>query len=427
MCGYPPPVSGGRACPPLSEEEKKKDLRCFVLVKGKNSPPAHVMFASIGAGFLAFVGVCSLMDIHALSADYTLPEPVSIVKEYYVDPKPAVPDAQQVVNTAYKAVTALRFTSPAAAQPAAQAETSAQEAEAAGREDTVPALPFTGGYFSARYSSLYAAPEPEEAEPAPEDRSMTQEGLTAQASMENAPQSAAGQEEDAATQKKVNIKEKDAEEKTVSVKASAGAGYSQMQSWKKVNSDVVGYLRIPGTNIDYPVVQGATNNTYTHLDIYKNSSRDGVIWADSDVKPGSHNTILYGHNWTNVSSNPAIGRSSDVMFAQLTAYQHASFTQSHPTIQYANANGDATWVVFATLYTTDLNSYIYTNVAPTVLAKWAKKQSVMCSSSIDINNDDQILTLSTCTRYFGQFENQRFVVMARKLRKGETLSSVTFS
>ena len=110
------------------------------------------------------------------------------------------------------------------------------------------------------------------------------------------------------------------------------------------------------------------------------------------------------------------------MFAQLTAYQHTSFAQSHPTIQYANANGDATWVVFATLYTTDLNSYIYTNVAPTALAKWAKNQSVMYSSSIDINNDDQILTLSTCTRYFGQFENQRFVVMARKLRKGEKLS-----
>lgn len=410
LCCRPDYLAAGPAR--LPKKGKEKNLRCFVVVTGKNSPPAHVIFASIGAGFLAFVGVCSLMDTHALSADYTLPEPVSVVKEYYVDPQPAQPDAQQVVNTAYHALTALHIAAPAAAQPAAQAQP-------AGQEDAAPSLPFTGGYFSARYSSLYAAPAPSEAQPAAEEQPATQQqqGIrTADARTGEPVQAAAEQPEESAPQKE------EAAEKTVSVKAAAGGGYSQMQSWKKVNSDVVGYLRIPGTNIDYPVVQGATNNTYAHMDIYKNSSRDGVIWADCDVTPGSHNTILYGHNWTNVSSNPAIGRSSDVMFAQLTAYQHTSFAQSHPTIQYANANGDATWVVFATLYTTDLNSYIYTNVAPTALAKWAKNQSVMYSSSIDINNDDQILTLSTCTRYFGQFENQRFVVMARKLRKGEKLS-----
>ncbi|MCI8441675.1 MAG: class B sortase [Provencibacterium sp.] len=378
----------------------------------KSGPSARVMFSSIGAGFLAFVGVCSLMDAHALAADYTLPEPVTVVKEYYVDPQPAA--AVLPASGQYTALNALHFSS------AASAKSSKQTKETA---DAVSA--FAGGFFSSRYSALHVDPQKEEKAPASE-ASAASAGLSAAG---QAAAAAAAEEPaaDGAAQQSAQKAEEPKEEKTVSIKQTAGGGYSKMQSWKEVNSDVVGYLYIPGTNIDYPVVQGANNNTYAHLDIYKNSSRNGVIWADCDVRASSKNTILYGHNWTNVSANPAIGRSSDVMFAQLTAYQHASFMQSHPTIQYANANGDATWVVFATLYTTDLNSYIYTNVSPTSLAKWAKGQTLMCSSSIDIKDSDQILTLSTCTRYYGQFENQRFVVMARKLRDGERLSSVKVS
>lgn len=372
----------------------------------KSGPSARVMFSSIGAGFLAFVGVCSLMDTHALAADYTLPEPVTVIKEYYVDPQPAA--AARPAAGQYTALNALSFASPAAKGSAA--------AEAGETKSAKAAASFAGGYFSSRYSTLYI--EPEEPAPPPAAAALAAASLPAG----QADTAAAAQEPAQQSDEKASRKTEEKEEKTVPVKKNTGGGYSKMQSWKEINSDVVGYLRIPGTNIDYPVVQGATNNTYAHLDIYKNSSRDGVIWADSDVRASSKNTILYGHNWTNVSSNPAVGRSSDVMFAQLTAYQHASFMQSHPTIQYANANGDATWVVFATLYTTDLNSYIYTNVSPTSMAKWAKKQTLMCSSSIDIKDSDQILTLSTCTRYFGQFEDQRFVVMARKLRDGERIS-----
>ncbi|MCI8623875.1 MAG: sortase [Provencibacterium sp.] len=356
-------------------------------MKKKSGPPARVMFSSVGAGFLAFVGVCSLMDTHALAADYTLPEPVTVVKEYYVDPQPAVQaSTARQAGRAYTALNALRFDAPA---PAAETETE-------------PASAFAKGYFSSRYSALHV--DPPAADTDPQVPSVQQADPASVSNETAAPASA-----------QETAQEKEKQEKSEPVSAASGGGYSKMQSWKQVNGDVMGYLRIPGTNIDYPVVQGPNNNYYTHLDIYKNSSHNGVVWADSDVRPGSNNIVLYGHNWTNYSANPRIGNASDVMFAQLTAYQHLSFAQEHPTIQFANANGDATWVVFAALYTTDLSTYINTEISPTSLAQWAKRQSLH-DFSVDVNNSDQILTLSTCTRYYGQFEDQRFVVMARKAR-----------
>ena len=131
-------------------------------------------------------------------------------------------------------------------------------------------------------------------------------------------------------------------------------------SWKAVNSDVVGWLRIPNTNIDYPVVHHPDVNYYMARDVYKNNSRNGVIWADGEAQfgPGksTRNTVLYGHNWTNISRNPRIGNPNDVMFAQLTAFQHLSFAQRTPYIHFSTAEQEQTWVVFAAFYT-DIDFY----------------------------------------------------------------------
>lgn len=203
-------------------------------------------------------------------------------------------------------------------------------------------------------------------------------------------------------------------------------GFSNIASWKAVNSDVVGWLRIPNTNIDYPVVHHSDVNYYMARDVYKNNSRNGVIWADgeADFSPGKsiRNTVIYGHNWTNISRNPRIGNQNDVMFAQLTAYQHLSFAQQNPYIHYSTAEKERTWVVFAAFYT-DINFY-YISCYPddTLFAQivtGAKSRSEHIYD-VEVSYSDEIITLSTCTRAFGPSANQRFVVMARALRQGES-------
>ena len=110
---------------------------------------------------------------------------------------------------------------------------------------------------------------------------------------------------------------------------------NRIPQWKAYNNDVVGYLYIPGTNIDYPVVWNADINYYTAKGYDKQYSKNGVLWVNPDWNSTDRtnlpqNTVIYGHNWTNYSANPAIGRSSDVMFAQLTAYHYLDQVKKYP-------------------------------------------------------------------------------------------------
>ena len=73
-------------------------------------------------------------------------------------------------------------------------------------------------------------------------------------------------------------------------------------SLKAVNDDVVGWIEIPGTIVNYPVYQGATNDTYLHSDVNGNYSLGGLVFLDYENKaPGmiDTQTIIYGHHLRN--------------------------------------------------------------------------------------------------------------------------------
>jgi hypothetical protein len=65
----------------------------------------------------------------------------------------------------------------------------------------------------------------------------------------------------------------------------------------------------------------------------------------------------------------------------------------------------------------------YNGQHPDTLAMWAKNiahlKRATLFTGVDVNEDDTLVTLSTCTRHFGQYTDQRFVVVARLLRPGE--------
>ena len=143
----------------------------------------------------------------------------------------------------------------------------------------------------------------------------------------------------------------------------------------------------------------------------------------------SKNTVLYGHNWTNISANPRIGNEDDVMFAQLTSYHHLDFAKEHHYVYFNSLHKDMVWVVFAAFYTHINFNYIEPNPTDAEfknIINGAKERSEHIFD-VDVNTSDKILTLSTCTRAFGKSDKQRFVVMARLLRDGESLSNISIS
>ncbi len=210
------------------------------------------------------------------------------------------------------------------------------------------------------------------------------------------------------------------------------SGADQISYWKGINSDVVGWLRVPGTNINWPIVQNVYDiNYYTHLGYDKQYSYNGVIWTNPTTQTSasasglSSNTVIYGHNWTNYSASPRIGYSGDVMFAQLTGYHWLSMAQSYPYFYYSTAEGgEFTVKIFACFYTELAFNYIASEGDMNYIISEARRRS-RHSFDVDVDASDKIVTLSTCTRAYGKTSNQRFVVMGRLLRPGESVGPVT--
>ncbi len=208
-----------------------------------------------------------------------------------------------------------------------------------------------------------------------------------------------------------------------------------------INSDVVGWINIAGTNIDYPVLQNPSgkntpisqvNQYYIDKDLYKNSSKNGCIFADDWCTMGyreelSRNTILYGHNWTNIEKNGAevrMNNEEDVMFGQLPMLTNLEFAKKTPTITFATEEDEITWVIFAAFYA-DPNEFYYIDESPTDISFMQIVNGAIERSEhiydVDVKLSDKILTLSTTTRRLGNNDKQRFAVMARMLRDGESI------
>ncbi|MEG3006800.1 MAG: class B sortase, partial [Oscillospiraceae bacterium] len=228
------------------------------------------------------------------------------------------------------------------------------------------------------------------------------------------------------------VSEKKPYEPKYSLETLGSSGAENISYWKTKNSDVIGWLRIPNTNIDFPVVVGPDSLYYNERGYGKETSKNGVIWADSATNFGtrsqiSQNTVLYGHNWTNYSPKPHIGRPQDIMFAQLTSFHHLDFAKNTPYIYYSTESEEMVWKVFASLYTETKWNYLEADAGSAYMQSLISKAKTksMHNYNVDVNANDKILTLSTCTRAYGQRNDQRFVVMARLVRKGEAIDEVS--
>jgi len=87
-----------------------------------------------------------------------------------------------------------------------------------------------------------------------------------------------------------------------------------------VNTDIVGWLTIPGTRVDYPFVYSEDYDYYLKHDVYGNATSSGSLFMDerSAADFSGEYTIIYGHNMNNKS-----------MFGDLSLFSNESFFDSH--------------------------------------------------------------------------------------------------
>lgn len=189
----------------------------------------------------------------------------------------------------------------------------------------------------------------------------------------------------------------------------------QVQELKKENNDIVGWLEIKDTNINYPVLQGSDNDYYlTHN--YKNEKvAGGSIFLDKDysfIRP-SDNLLIYGHR-----------NKKGLMFEDLEKYADEDFYNNHKTIRFTSTINDSEYEVLAVFYSrvyykneTDVFRYYYFINANNEeeYNEYVNncKEASIYDTGVIAEYGDQLLTLSTCD--YTQ-DNGRFVVVARKVK-----------
>ncbi len=212
-----------------------------------------------------------------------------------------------------------------------------------------------------------------------------------------------------------------------------------IKSWQAKNSDVKAWLKVSGTNIDYPVLQSPKgNNTYYEaLGIDKKYSKNGVIWASHSVNFGDSSTLtqnncIFGHNWTNSWRYAYANRAKDVMFAQLVPFKRLDFAQQNQKIYYSTEYEDMTFQIFAVFICNandlDYVSSTYTTKQFSSLISEVRSLSFF-DYDIPVTTDDKLISLSTCIDAYYingvRQTNQRLVVMGKLVKGSDATKNVT--
>lgn len=179
----------------------------------------------------------------------------------------------------------------------------------------------------------------------------------------------------------------------------------------KENDELVGWITIEGTQIDYPVLKADNNVDYLTRNFHKEKNIAGSIFMDfrNDVESPSLNTIIYGHRMKDGS-----------MFEQLTKYQDEEFYKNHQTFEYDTLYDSYEAEIFAVYITTTEFDYIQTDFESDeeyeqLLARMQEES--MYQTDVEVTADDHILTLSTCD-YELDPNDGRLVVQAKLVKKG---------
>lgn len=175
------------------------------------------------------------------------------------------------------------------------------------------------------------------------------------------------------------------------------------------NPEMVGWLRIADTVIDYPVMHTPEDpEKYLHRNFQGEDSYAGTPFIDYRCTENSDNLVIYGHNMSDGS-----------MFHTLPDYQQKNHWEAHPTIRFDSVYKEREYEVVAAFYDriyytheTDFKFYNFIDAADQAeydnAVEQFKKKSLY-DTGVTPEYGQQLITLVTCTY---QVDNGRFVVVA---------------
>lgn len=166
---------------------------------------------------------------------------------------------------------------------------------------------------------------------------------------------------------------------------------------KKLNKEIFAWIKIPDTNVDYPILQSQkADDFYLHHDIYGNNKYAGSLYIEycNSTELTDRVTVVYGHNMMNGS-----------MFANLHKFESPDFFKKHRYFYVYTPERKLTYeVVSAHNYSTKhiMNSYnfsenkVFKDYLKYIQNPRTPVKNVRKKLNHKLTVDDRILTLSTC-------------------------------
>lgn len=186
----------------------------------------------------------------------------------------------------------------------------------------------------------------------------------------------------------------------------------EYQGLYNLNQDMVGWIEIPGTSINYPVVHTPDSpNFYLRRNFYKEKATCGTIYVREacDVNLPSDNVTVYGHNMRN-----------GTMFADLHKYKDPAFWAANRYVYFDTLTEYHTYEIFAIFVTTaDLTKGFTYHIYDTFATEADFNKYVSTCKNMDLYETgvkpvygEKLLTLSTCDK---TVDDGRLVVVARRV------------
>ncbi len=197
----------------------------------------------------------------------------------------------------------------------------------------------------------------------------------------------------------------------------------------EINEDFVGWITVPNTAINHPIVQGSDNDYYLNHNFRKESDGRGAVFMDYRNNPVDldANTVLYSHNYYDTT-----------MFSELTQYDDIEFYKKSPIFYFNTTKKKYTCKIYAVFITnaspSEDNGYVFNYIYPYMdgenfdgfIEEVNKRR--LYTTDVDINDNDNMVILSTCARNLDLFKygrrtyraNTRIVILGRTLRDGES-------
>ncbi|NBI06575.1 class B sortase [Senegalia massiliensis] len=174
--------------------------------------------------------------------------------------------------------------------------------------------------------------------------------------------------------------------------------------FKKINENMVGWIEVPNTNIDYPIVKGKDNFHYLYHNIEDEKSIHGSIFMDYRNKNwDDKNTIIYGHHMKD-----------GTMFKELTKYKNKDFFDNNDSFYIDTGSGKIEYKILSVNVFKGDSNYIRTNFNSSEefldYIGYIKKESLF-HRDLELKTDEDIITLSTCSY---EFDDARTVVYGIK-------------